>query len=1017
MYGLYMESRGAKTQNTQSGRPGSQGTSALRWRKSVGGHVFGLRHFACRSPPQSQSLLQAGGTRAESTSGCRIYTAHPQMSAYYRDRLPSYTAITSGPELYGAIANNIQPDPSGIPVAGNSSQTDPIRRCSVKGCGVELRSDYALKMCEACRGRHRKYASTKRAKRKMEKAALGAQGDHQVVWMPSDPTADGTDEELSAIQTGEHEHVSSTLPESAARTYEYTPGTWDTNTIDPSLFSQDSELAGALTPVTKGRPHDLTHNGTSTSTPDTNEAGHPANVQSTSSNTSEAQASDLSLPPRFCSIKGCKALVSGTSFFKMCEPCRDRYRNYGTTKRAKWKREKEEAVSVLHRMRDEEDRRREQAGLPPISQSPTEWRDWPEDELSPVQSSSSVPDAASPNANVPLPPRMCTVSHCREILPGNYQYLRCERHRIQNRHHSKLKRVRDKEVKALAFDGWVAVAGTGIRATSELSGGESPSPSLQDTSMESMEQDCDDITGSTGLGVTVDGTIPADALSGIPCTGVPPAARGTRRTNHVCSIKACYNLLAPTNPWKMCDSCRARDRAGRRDKALRDSGLATTSASKAPKTPKLQKTPVLAEDVGETPGDGQGAAKLKKKKTTTTLTDQGDRVNSTSETTISEQVGGISSVGLPSSFVDNSHIAGVPPSDPDPTTFAGVPADLIFMEPLYQDPDSQNTPLGSSISPAQAVITPRQNAVSDPFQIVSTDEIAGRASQSEMAVPTSKKKAKRKKGLTTVQSITQSNVHSRTSISTDTISTNLSAAPAATPNHEQPNSSIATSQAVPSADASTENLSNGEAAPPSLPMAPQYLPYFMHSYGMTPYGAQPSPFSYSAYPYSRPPYPSGSTYQPTYAPYPQPYSFPHYGQPYAPQAFPPPPPPPPPTPQSMYTVSADFVSREEYSASQGVQGTSVDGTNPNTSPYYSTFSAKTGEPHHRTTVMFSLPKRKRDEQETLGASKRPVSAANQRLTAAASVALAGSTSGPLNKGSDVAQEIVSGVRQYAMYAM
>ncbi len=44
-------------------------------------------------------------------------------------------------------------------------------------------------MCEGCRGRHRKYATTKRAKRKQEKAAVGAQriadDDGQIVtWMP-----------------------------------------------------------------------------------------------------------------------------------------------------------------------------------------------------------------------------------------------------------------------------------------------------------------------------------------------------------------------------------------------------------------------------------------------------------------------------------------------------------------------------------------------------------------------------------------------------------------------------------------------------------------------------------------------------------------------------------------------------------------------------------------------------------------------------------------------------------------
>ena len=52
-------------------------------------------------------------------------------------------------------------------------------------------------------------------------------------------------------------------------------------------------------------------------------------------------------------------------------------------------------------------------------------------------------------ANTSLPSRMCTVSHCHKILPGYYRYKRCEQHRLQNRHHSQLKRVREKEVKGV----------------------------------------------------------------------------------------------------------------------------------------------------------------------------------------------------------------------------------------------------------------------------------------------------------------------------------------------------------------------------------------------------------------------------------------------------------------------------------------------------------------------------------------------------------------------------------------
>lgn len=76
-------------------------------------------------------------------------------------------------------------------VAGSSSQhpnehgddgdqNESTRYCSVRGCTSVLPLNYGNKMCDMCRGRHRVYASTKRAKRKMEKAALGMQNG----WTP-----------------------------------------------------------------------------------------------------------------------------------------------------------------------------------------------------------------------------------------------------------------------------------------------------------------------------------------------------------------------------------------------------------------------------------------------------------------------------------------------------------------------------------------------------------------------------------------------------------------------------------------------------------------------------------------------------------------------------------------------------------------------------------------------------------------------------------------------------------------
>ena len=61
-------------------------------------------------------------------------------------------------------------------------------------------------------------------------------------------------------------------------------------------------------------------------------------------------------------------------------------------------------------------------------------------------------------ANTTLPARMCTVSHCHKILPGYYRYKRCEQHRLQNRHHSQLKRVREREIKGVGSEKGAATA-------------------------------------------------------------------------------------------------------------------------------------------------------------------------------------------------------------------------------------------------------------------------------------------------------------------------------------------------------------------------------------------------------------------------------------------------------------------------------------------------------------------------------------------------------------------------------
>ena len=167
-----------------------------------------------------------------------------------------------------------------------------------------------------------------------------------------------------------------------------------------------------------------------------------------------------------------------------------------------------------------------------------------------------------------LPARMCTVSHCHTMLQGHYPYRRCERHRLQNRHHSKLKRVRDKEVKSTPLrrdttQDPESVEG-GRRRTRAV---ESSYPD-EDGNLDAFETE--------GAGIsevclspfhpvyTYNGTHGQDDIDE---SSIPPAARGSRRSNTVCSVKWCQNVLYHRSPWKMCDAHREKDRMNRRRKS------------------------------------------------------------------------------------------------------------------------------------------------------------------------------------------------------------------------------------------------------------------------------------------------------------------------------------------------------------------------------------------------------------------------------------------------------------------
>ena len=113
--------------------------------------------------------------------------------------------------------------------------------------------------------------------------------------------------------------------------------------------------------------------------------GVSSSERQTSSETadrSQGRSSDeIDGTARICSVKGCKAVIRGkqkksylilsyayseilASYeYKMCPPCRTRYRTYGNTKRAKWKAEREAFDREMATLTTVEDEKKKANGL------------------------------------------------------------------------------------------------------------------------------------------------------------------------------------------------------------------------------------------------------------------------------------------------------------------------------------------------------------------------------------------------------------------------------------------------------------------------------------------------------------------------------------------------------------------------------------------------------------------------------------------------------------------------------
>ncbi|KAJ7897275.1 hypothetical protein B0H14DRAFT_399235 [Mycena olivaceomarginata] len=424
-------------------------------------------------------------------------------------------------------------------------------------------------MCASCREKHRGYASTKRARRKAEKtlvsklsvpASADAQDTESASWMNQDLPVP-----VPPVPVPPVPHAS----ESSQATPQPAPVPW---AIDPVLYAQppapssSSTLAGALTLPPSAltlQPSPNTQNSNTQNhqppvpvLPSPSDSASVTPAPTTTSGaiqtptTSEAIHQTSDDRPRHCSVKGCKAMIVESLEvypYKMCQSCRNRYRSYGVTKRAKWKAERETFQREIDGLRVKEDARRVSVGLHPFYEGSDELRAW---ELSIIDEEVPRPngqtheagDTSTPEDPLTATPeptnRTCTVSHCHNLLPASYPFKRCEAHRIQNRWHSKLKRGREKIEKGFMLpDGTPLVAPGPIKRRTKDPMERKTAPKRKDKDVQNSEEDA-------------------------PAKFIPRRSRSA----YSCREDNCCNLILPSARWRSCEPCRAISKASRQEK-------------------------------------------------------------------------------------------------------------------------------------------------------------------------------------------------------------------------------------------------------------------------------------------------------------------------------------------------------------------------------------------------------------------------------------------------------------------
>ncbi|KAJ7024383.1 hypothetical protein C8F04DRAFT_1131746 [Mycena alexandri] len=484
-----------------------------------------------------------------------------------------------------AVYHSLFPPNPPFPVNNDATPEAPLlaaaRQCSVRGCSNPLDPPgpdplVERKMCAPCREKHRVYASTKRARRRAERVLVGKLSSTPASTSPqdTDPTPWMNNDLASNPTPATPTQYSSP---STQPTADLQKAPW---AIDPALYSQSSSsstLAGALTlqstnpsvnvavPASSfaGRDEEVYNTSVAPSAtlyPHPQKSGAPA--PSDSGQGAAPQGSDGK--PRFCSVKGCKAAILESTAvypYKMCRPCRDRYRNYGITKRAKAKKEQETWNRELEGLRVKEDLRRAENGLPALSGD--ELRAW---EISIIDEEVPLPPSRAKNIpmpmgpldtrysrqippDVPLPTRMCSVSHCHNLLPGFYRYKRCETHRTQNRWHSKLNQSREKIQKGFMLPDGTLVVQPGPIKKKDGEPGEPKEKKTRKKRESKANESGEGLAGpsNTGGETTTDASTAAQVDAPVQKRSKPSGS---------CREDDCCNLLLPGTRWRSCDSCR-----------------------------------------------------------------------------------------------------------------------------------------------------------------------------------------------------------------------------------------------------------------------------------------------------------------------------------------------------------------------------------------------------------------------------------------------------------------------------